>query len=135
MTDKKPTVTRRIVNTEPEPHLQLPSRVHRPGQPAPTLVGVDYSEIEKRYMAHYAVELGKDMPRKIGKAPELAMPYGAEAKQEPTYERFLCLNGEFEGRGLIVPMPANSAWGYSLHTMHDGMRVAITKEPEACSVS
>lgn len=53
------------------------------------------------------------------------------AKQEPTYERFLCLNGEFEGRGLIVPMPARYAWGYDLHTLTDGTRVAIHVEPVA----
>lgn len=131
MTDKKPTVTGRIARTEPEPYLQLPSRVHRPGQPAPTLVEADYSEIEKRYMAHYAVELDKDMPRKIGKHPALALTYGE--KPEPTYERFLCLNGEFEGRGLIVPMPATYAWGYDLMKLRDGTHVAIQKEPEACS--
>jgi len=44
---------------------------------------------------------------------------------EPHYERFLCLDGEFEGRGLIVPMPATYAWGYDLVTLTDGTRVAL----------
>ena len=74
-------------------------------------------------------ETGIDMPRKIGKHPALAVPYGE--KPEPHYERFLCLNGGFEGRGLIVPMPATYVWGYDLLKLKDGTRVAIVKEPMA----
>lgn len=74
-------------------------------------------------------ELGVPVPRKVGKHPALAMPYGE--KPEPRYERFLCLNGGFEGRGLIVPMPATYAWGYDLLTLKDGTRVAVQKEPMA----
>ncbi len=62
---------------------------------------------------------------------DIAMPDAAPAKPEPTYERFLCLNGEFEGRGLIVPMPATYAWGYDLLKLKDGTHVAVQKEPVA----
>jgi hypothetical protein len=63
---------------------------------------------------------------------DIEMPGTAPAvKQEPTYERFLCLNGEFEGRGLIVPMPATYAWGYDLLKLKDGTHVAVQKEPVA----
>ena len=62
---------------------------------------------------------------------DIAMPGTAPAKPEPTYERFLCLNGEFEGRGLIVPMPATYAWGYDLLTLKDGTHVALQQEPVA----
>lgn len=62
---------------------------------------------------------------------DIEMPGTAPAKQEPTYERFLCLNGKFEGRGLIVPMPATYAWGYDLHMLKDGTRVAIEQQPMA----
>lgn len=137
MNDKKPTVTGRYAHTMPRAmdfanrkgetlHVELPDDDK-------SLVEADYSEIEKRVMAHYAVELDKDMPRKIGKHPALAMPYGTEAKPEPTYERFLCLNGDMEGRGLIVPMPADHVAGYDLMTLRDGTRVAIQKERETCS--
>lgn len=61
----------------------------------------------------------------------IELPGTAPAKPEPHYERFLCLNGEFEGRGLIAPMPATYAWGYDLMKLRDGTRVAIVKEPMA----
>lgn len=60
---------------------------------------------------------------------DIAMPDAAPVEPEPHYERFLCLNGEFEGRGLIVPMPATYALGYNLMTLRDGTRIAIKKEP------
>lgn len=65
---------------------------------------------------------------------EMPMP-GATHKPEEkqVYRRHLCLNGPFEGRGLIVPMPATFAWGYDLVTLKDGTHVAVTKEPEPCS--
>lgn len=59
---------------------------------------------------------------------DIALP---GTKPEPHYERFLCLNGEFEGRGLIVPKPATYAWGYDLLTLKDGTHVAVQKEPVA----
>lgn len=101
MTDKKPTVTGRITRTEPEPYLQLPSRVHRPGQPAPTLVEVDYSEIEKRVMAHYAVEADVPMPRKIGEHPALAprSPCRTERSQNRTTSAFCASTASSRGAG------------------------------------
>lgn len=64
---------------------------------------------------------------------DIALPGAPETKPEPVYERFLCLNGDMEGRGLIVPMPASRVAGYDLMRLRDGTRVAIKKEPEACS--
>ena len=59
---------------------------------------------------------------------DIALP---GTKPELHYERFLCLNGEFEGRGLIVPMSATYAWGYDLLMLKDGTHVAVQTEPVA----
>lgn len=62
---------------------------------------------------------------------DIAMPGTEPAKPEPVYERFICLNGDMEGRGLIVPMPTDHVAGYDLMMLRDGTRVAIRKEPMA----
>jgi len=60
---------------------------------------------------------------------DITMPGAPPPKREPKYERFLCLNGEFEGRGLIVadPEPDTIVAGYTLIRLDDlaGTHVAI----------
>lgn len=62
------------------------------------------------------------MPRKVGKHPALAMPYGTP--DAPMYQRFVCMDGPFAGRGLIVQMPANRVLGYDLFKLEHGDYVA-----------
>lgn len=62
------------------------------------------------------------LPRKVGKHPALAMPYGLP--DAPIYQRFVCMDGPFAGRGLIVQMPANRVLGYDLFKLEHGDYVA-----------
>lgn len=146
----KPTVTGRIGHRMPPAmdftdakgetlHVELPDAqvngVSRSGLKASDdffkdsddkpFLTADYSEIEKRVMAHYAVEGGMPMPeRKVGKHPALAMGYAPDA---PLYERFVCKGGPMDGRGLIVQMPAKRVCGYDLYKSGEegGENVAI----------
>ena len=54
----------------------------------------------------------------------IELPGTAPAKPEPTYERFVCMDGPLAGRGLIVPMPANRVAGYNLYHTATGEHVA-----------
>lgn len=96
-------------------HAELPDELPDEDKDK-SLLTADYSELERRVMAHYAVEDGVPMP-----GAKLKM---AKAPDEPAYRRFECMDGPLAGRGLIVPMPASRVAGYNLYHTEAGAHVA-----------
>ncbi len=56
-----------------------------------------------------------------------ALASAAHEAPEPEYERFVCADGPYAGRGLIVPMPADNAVGYDLFHAKEGDNLALER--------